>query len=135
MSTDVPCDEYPPSQTSTTRSLRTPYTVLFLIGSRGTGKTTVARLLADRLGWSWIDADELLEARHGRSIRRIFAEEGEAGFRDKEAALLDELCQCRQTVVATGGGVVLRPANRERLRGAGTAVWLTADAQTLWARL
>jgi len=109
--------------------------LLFLIGYRGSGKTTVARLLAERLGWIWSDADDVLEARHGRSIRQIFAEEGETGFRDKEAALLAEFCNLQQHVVATGGGVVLRPENRQRLREAGRVVWLTADAQTLWRRL
>jgi shikimate kinase len=108
---------------------------VFLVGYRGTGKSTVARLLAGRLGWAWADADELLEGRHGRSIRAIFAEEGESGFRDKEAAVLEELCRRPRHVIATGGGVVLRPENRQRLRAAGTVVWLTASAPTLWQRL
>jgi len=108
---------------------------LFLIGPRGTGKTTVAQILAERLGWSWIDADAVLEERCGRSIRLIFEEEGEAGFRQKEAALLEELCRGRDQVVATGGGAVLRAANRECLRTAGQVVWLTADAQVLWQRI
>jgi shikimate kinase len=108
--------------------------LIFLIGYRGTGKSTVARLLAAALGWDCIDADPLLEERHGRTIRQIFAAEGEAGFRDKEAALLQELCQRRQTVVATGGGVILREANRQRLK-AGWVVWLTADPATIWQRL
>jgi shikimate kinase len=108
---------------------------LFLIGYRCTGKTTVAKILAERMGWQWVDADKLLEERYGRSIRLIFAEEGEAGFREKEAAVLEQLCRCRNQIVATGGGVVLAAANRERLRAAGRVVWLTADAQTLWQRL
>jgi shikimate kinase len=108
---------------------------LFLIGYRGAGKTTVARILAGRLGRSWIDSDAALEERHGRSIARIFAEEGEAGFRDKEAALLEDLCSRRGAVIATGGGVVLRPANCQRLKAAGRVIWLTADAWTLWQRL
>jgi shikimate kinase len=108
---------------------------LFLIGYRGTGKTTVARILAERLGWSWIDADAALEERYGRSIRRIFEEEGEAGFREKEMTVLEELCRSGNQVIATGGGVVLREANQQRLRSAGRVVWLTADAQTLWRRL
>jgi shikimate kinase len=112
-----------------------PRSLVFLIGYRGTGKSTIARLLAERLGWSPVDADEMLETRHGRTIRQIFAEEGEAGFRDKEAALLEEICRLRAHVIATGGGVVLRPANRERLRSAGVIVWLTADADTIWQRL
>jgi shikimate kinase len=108
---------------------------VFLIGYRGSGKTTVAKNLAERLNWSWLDADAVLEERYGRSIRLIFAEEGEAGFREKEAAILDELCRSAHQVIATGGGVVLRAANRERLRASGRVVWLEADAQTLWQRL
>ncbi len=69
---------------------------VFLIGPRGSGKTTVARLLADRLGWDWLDADDVLEARHGQSVRDIFAEEGEAGFRDRESVVLADLCGRRQ---------------------------------------
>ncbi len=107
---------------------------IFLIGYRGSGKTSVARLLGERLGWQWLDADSVLESRHGKSIRQIFAEEGEAGFRDKEAALLEELSRLEKYVIATGGGVVLRPANRDKLRP-GLVVWLTADAATLWQRI
>src|SRR5437667_12110745 len=81
---------------------------LFLIGYRGTGKTTVARILAEKIGWGWIDADAALEERYGRSIRRIFEEDGEAGFREKEMAILEELCRAHNHVIATGGGVVLR---------------------------
>ena len=109
--------------------------LLFLIGYRGSGKTTVARLLAEQLGWRWCDADAALETRHGRSIRQIFAEEGEAGFRDKEDAILADLCKLERHVIATGGGIVLRPENRQRLAQAGRVVWLTADASTLWQRL
>jgi shikimate kinase len=108
---------------------------VFLIGYRGTGKTTVGRALAQVLGWEWVDADALLEARHGRTIRQIFATEGEAGFRDKEADLLEELCRRRRHVVATGGGIVLRAENRERLMASGRVVWLAADADTIWARI
>jgi shikimate kinase len=106
-----------------------------LIGYRGTGKSTIARLLAARLGWSWLDADALLEERAGRTIRQVFAEEGEAGFREREATLLEELCRRERCVIATGGGVVLRPGNRERLKASGYCIWLTADAATIWQRL
>jgi shikimate kinase len=109
--------------------------VIFLVGYRGSGKTTVARLLAGRLGWDWVDADALLEERHACSIKQIFAAEGEAGFRDKEALLLQELCTRRQCVVATGGGIILRAENRELLRTSGLVVWLTAEASTLWQRI
>ncbi len=107
---------------------------VFLIGYRGTGKTTVARLLAARLGWPWRDADAVLEAEFGRPIRDIFKAEGEAGFRDKETQVLRDLAGLDRHVIATGGGVILRPENRDVLRG-GRAVWLTAPPEILWQRL
>jgi shikimate kinase len=110
-------------------------TLVFLIGPRGSGKTTVARLLAAKLGWGWLDADDLVERRHGKSIRELFAAEGEVGFRNKEAAILAEICELQHQVVATGGGVVLRPENRQLLQRSGWCVWLTADAATLWQRM
>jgi shikimate kinase len=110
-------------------------TRIFLIGARGAGKTTVAQALAERLGWNWIDADHQLVQRLGKTIQAIFREEGEASFRDKEATLLSELCGLARHVIATGGGVVLRPDNRQRLCSAGTVIWLTADPLTLWQRL
>ena len=109
--------------------------LLFLIGYRGTGKSTVGRLVADRLGWAFADADAELEADAGRTIAAIFAAEGEGAFRDREEATLARLSAPRDhVVVATGGGVVLRPANRDRLR-AGFVAWLAADPETLIARL
>jgi shikimate kinase len=109
--------------------------IVFLVGYRGTGKTTVARLLAERLGWRWLDADAVLEERAGRTVRAVFAAEGEAGFRRRESAVLEDLCRCQGHVIATGGGVVLSPENRARLRAAGLVVYLTADAETIWRRL
>lgn len=112
----------------------TPPTRIFLIGYRGSGKTTVARLLAERLGWTWCDADTVLEERFGRSIRQIFAEEGENGFRDKETLILRELASTQDVVIATGGGVILRPENRAELKK-GFVVWLTAAPEILHARI
>ena len=106
-----------------------------LIGPRGSGKTTVARLLAESLGWQWVDADDALERRTGRSVRAVFAEDGEAAFREHESAVLRELCGLRRHVVATGGGVVLREDNRALLRAFARVVWLSADVETLWQRL
>jgi 3-dehydroquinate dehydratase/shikimate dehydrogenase len=111
-----------------------PTQLVYLIGYRGTGKTSTARRLADKLGWSWIDADEFLQTRHGRTIREIFAEEVEKGFRDKEATLLQELSQYSEHVIATGGGVILRQENRVLLKR-GTVVWLQAPADILCQRL
>jgi shikimate kinase len=109
--------------------------LVFLVGPRGSGKSTVGRLLADRLGWGFADADVLLEERAGRSIREIFATEGESGFRDRESATLHELAERRDHVIATGGGVVLREQNRARMTSRGAIVYLTACVDVLWQRM
>lgn len=109
--------------------------VLSLVGYRGVGKTTVAQGLAMRLGWPWLDADVELERRAGRTIREIFAADGEPTFRQLETELLAELLTRDQLVLATGGGAILNPATRARLRAAGTVVWLTAQPATIAARL
>jgi shikimate kinase len=105
-----------------------------LIGYRGSGKSAVARLVAERLGWDWADADAVLEERAGRTIRDIFADEGEAGFRQRETAILAELSGRDQCVLALGGGVVIRAENRQRL-SALFVVWLRADPHVLHARI
>lgn len=109
--------------------------LLFLIGYRGSGKTTVGRLVAGRLGWAFLDADLVLEQRYGQTIREIFAAEGEPGFRDKESTVLADLCLRTNTVIATGGGIVLRDENRALLKCHGFVAWLTADPATLLARI
>ena len=108
---------------------------LILIGYRGTGKSAVGRHLAARLGWEFADADELVESNARKSIAAIFAAEGEAGFRNREAAALRELCGRDRLVLATGGGAVLREANRELLRNAGFIAWLSSSPETIWSRL
>lgn len=111
-----------------------PRRLLFLIGYRGAGKTSVAALVAAQLGWPWIDADMYLEESVGKSIREIFATEGEDSFRAQESALLDGFCELDEYVVATGGGVILSEDNRMRLVN-GTVVWLWAPADVLWQRM
>ena len=106
-----------------------------LIGYRGTGKSTVARLVAERLGWQWIDADARVEELAGRPIREIFLAEGEAGFRDREAAVIRELTARDWLVIAAGGGAILRPENSQAIRASGMAVWLVADPDTIERRL
>ena len=108
---------------------------IFLIGYRGSGKTTVARALAGRLGWNWLDADAELERRAGKSIREIFAESGEQAFRDLESAVVADLAGLDRHILALGGGAVMRPENRQALAGRGKVVWLRAAAETLAARI
>jgi shikimate kinase len=107
-----------------------------LIGYRGTGKSTVGRIIADRLGRAFADADREVEALAGRPIRAIFAEDGEPAFREWETRVLADLAsRLAGGVVATGGGVILLEANRRTLRDFGFVAWLTADADTLARRL
>ncbi len=108
---------------------------LTLIGYRATGKTTLARLLAQRLGWDWTDADVEIERRAGKAIARIFAEDGEPAFRDLEAAAIADLCRRTALVVAAGGGAPMRPESQEAMRAAGKVVWLTARPETILARM
>lgn len=107
-----------------------------LIGYRGVGKTSVASGLAEILGCGWCDCDVELERRLGRTIAQIITSDGEAAFRDAEQKLLAELLRGFDGVLATGGGVVLREANREQLATHGRpVVWLQADAATVRQRL
>jgi len=108
---------------------------LTLIGYRATGKTTLARLIAERLGWDWIDADVEIERRAGKAIAAIFAEDGEPAFRDLEAEVIADLCRRRQLVLAAGGGAPMRPESRRAMRDAGTVVWLKASPETILARM
>jgi shikimate kinase len=108
---------------------------IFLIGYRGTGKSTVARELAGLLFYDSVDADEVIEQRAGKSIAAIFADDGEPAFRDFEAKVVAELARRRRTVVALGGGAVLRDTNRTVIRAAGPVVWLTATVDTIVERI
>jgi shikimate kinase len=108
---------------------------LFLVGLPGAGKSTLGRQLARRLNKHFVDADTELENRLGVSIPTIFEIEGEAGFRDREEATLADLTQLIDVVLSTGGGAVLRPANRVRLKENGTVVYLHADPNVLWERV
>jgi shikimate kinase len=109
---------------------------LALIGYRGTGKSSVGRLMAERLCRVFLDADLEIEARSGRSIAAIFAESGEPEFRDREEQTLAELMtEHPRAIIATGGGAILRESNRNRLRDFGFIVWLTASPSVLTERL
>lgn len=101
----------------------------------GSGKSTVGRRLATRLGREFIDADKEIESRCGVPVATIFEVEGEEGFRRREAALIDELTQRAGIVLATGGGAVLAEDNRRHLRERGYVVYLSASVAELWNRL
>ena len=115
---------------------RRPDRGLALVGYRGTGKSTVGRIVAGRSARTFLDADLELEARAGRSVSAILTLEGEPVFREWEERTLAELIEQSPTaVIATGGGVVLRELNRRRLRDFGFIVWLTAEPAELARRL
>lgn len=100
----------------------------------GAGKSTVGRALAERLQYDFVDSDHEIEARTGATIPMIFDIEGEAGFRDREEAMIDELSQRPQIVLATGGGAVERESNRKHLRTRGFVVYLKSPVESLIQR-
>ena len=108
---------------------------VYLVGMMGAGKTTVGRLLARRLKLRFIDADQELERRCGVKVPLIFDIEGEAGFRSREAHLLEELTALDGVVLGTGGGAVLAEENRRRLAARGTVVYLRAAPEDLYERV
>jgi shikimate kinase len=111
-------------------------TRLTIIGYRGCGKSTVAELLSGSLGLPWHDADVVLEGRAGCSIATLVHDQGEDAFRDLEQVVLADLLAGPPAIIATGGGVVLRPANRRLLRAHGRpVVWLSAAADIVRRRL
>ncbi len=107
---------------------------IVLIGMMGAGKSSVGRVLARRTGLGRIDTDEAVAAQFGMSIAEIFAKHGEEKFRNAETELLGRLAPGRASIITTGGGIVLRPENVERLKRLGTIVWLNADEPTLFER-
>ncbi len=99
---------------------------LFLTGPMGAGKSTIGRQLAKQLGMPFYDSDHEIESRTGVDIPLIFELEGEAGFRKREAAIIDELTRLPDIVLATGGGAILDPQNREHLKSRGRVIYLHA---------
>lgn len=107
---------------------------LFLIGLMGAGKTTIGRLLARHKDMQFLDSDHEIEARCGVSIPTIFEIEGEEGFRRREVCMIDELTRRHGIVLGTGGGAVLNPLNRERLKARGVVIYLRCQPQELYQR-
>ncbi|WOB45321.1 shikimate kinase [Thermoleptolyngbya oregonensis NK1-22] len=124
----------PADAETTVRRLRR--TNLYLVGMMGCGKTTVGRLVAQKLGYQFFDTDTLIETATHQTVAQVFAERGEAGFRDLETQILAELSSYAygSLAIATGGGVVLRPQNWSYLHH-GIVIWLDVPADQLYYRL
>lgn len=106
-----------------------------LVGLPGSGKSTIGRQLARRLGLSFLDTDHVVEQRLGCSIREYFEREGESSFRDIEEAVIDEVTLSHEGVISTGGGSVLRPANRQHLHERTQVVYLRSSPEEIFRRL
>lgn len=107
---------------------------IYLVGPMGAGKSTIGRVLAAELHLGFRDSDKVIEDRTGADIPWIFDMEGEEGFRDRESAVLEELSKGQDIVIATGGGIILRPRNREIMRSSGYVCYLTASIEQLVER-
>jgi shikimate kinase len=108
----------------------------FLVGFMGVGKTTMGRLVAERLGFRFIDLDDVIERSSGMAIAQIFALEGEASFRQRESEALETLLSEREpALIATGGGAFTNESNRLRMKEAGTVIWLDAPTEQILARI
>lgn len=107
---------------------------IYLVGPMGAGKSTIGRVLAAELHLGFRDSDKVIEDRTGADIPWIFDMEGEEGFRDRESAVLEELARNEGMVIATGGGIILRPQNREVMKSSGYVCYLTASIEQLVER-
>jgi shikimate kinase len=107
---------------------------IFLIGPMGAGKSTIGRTLAKELKLAFFDSDEVIEERAGADISWIYDIEGEEGFRKREQKVIDELTQKNNIVLATGGGVVISPENRNALAARGTVIYLRTSLQQQYER-
>ena len=107
---------------------------IFLIGPMGAGKTTMGRQLAKKLNYQFYDSDHVIEEHTGADIPLIFEKEGEAGFRKREQQAIDELTRMNNIVLATGGGAILLPENRQNLKNRGTVIYLHSNIEHLIER-
>jgi shikimate kinase len=107
---------------------------IFLVGPMGAGKTTIGRQLAQSLGMEFRDSDQEIQNRTGVDIPTIFEYEGEDGFRQREEQVIDDLTQVENQVLATGGGAVIRPLNRQHLSARGIVFYLACSAEQQYER-
>lgn len=110
-------------------------TRIFLVGFMGAGKTTIGRLLAERLGYAFLDLDEWIQQQVGLSIREIFERMGEAAFREMERRALHGLEAWDEVVVALGGGAFVSEENRRQVRRLGISIWLDCPLEVILERL
>jgi shikimate kinase len=109
---------------------------ILLVGMMGAGKTTTGKLVAQRLGWDYLDSDVEVEKKTGLTVPALFARDGEVAFRDAEAEVLRRACaRTAPVVVSVAGGAVLRAENRDLIRTSGRVIWLRARPSTLAARV
>ena len=108
---------------------------IFLLGFMGAGKSAVGKALAAKLNRRFIDTDDLIESKFGKSINSIFEDDGEEFFRDLESSALEESVMQTDAVISCGGGIVLLEKNRETIRKSGTSLFLNASPDLLLSRL
>ena len=113
----------------------TPPRNIILVGFMASGKTSVGRALADRTGWTLVDADDVIVARAGKPIHRIFAEDGEPAFRELESRVIADLCAGERQVIASGGGAFVSERNREVMLSGGRVFFLSATPATILRRV
>lgn len=108
---------------------------IILVGFMASGKTSVGRALADRTGWTLVDADDVIVARAGKPIHRIFAEDGEPAFRELESRVIADLCAGERQVIASGGGAFVSERNREVMLAGGRVFFLSASPAEILRRV
>lgn len=111
------------------------YKNIFLLGFMGAGKSTVGTILAEKIGYSYRDADKFIETRAGATITQIFADHGEKYFRDLESESMEFLSTQQGQVIATGGGVIQRDRNWDAMKSGGITIYLQAPIEVIWERI
>jgi shikimate kinase len=117
------------------RTVTNPHHNIVLIGFMGSGKTSIGRLVAKKLGFQFVDTDAVVVERAGMQVAEIFARHGEPWFRNLETSTLESMDILKRSVISTGGGIVVREDNRALLQSLGFVVWLTASEDVIFERV